>query len=112
FCPYTTLYRSIEFAGNREIDARISGARPGHARIAIEPVREHLVHPARVGDVVVQVERGDAGQLLAFELDLEGALIRPGRGEEGAVALVTHGNILEFLSLEFQVGVDVGELDA
>jgi hypothetical protein len=63
----------------------------------------------------VEVERGNVAKFLAFhepiELHLERTLERPARLEKGAVALVTHSDILEELAVKFQIRMHVLELD-
>ena len=46
----------VKLARHGDVNARIRGARGGHTRVPEKPVRQHLVHPARVGDIVVEIK--------------------------------------------------------
>ena len=94
----------------------VGGARRRHSAIAIQRIGQGLVHPRRVGDVVVEVDLGHAGELLfgneLVEIDLEGLLVAHARPHVRAVALVAHGDIGQALAPDLQIGVDVFEDDA
>src|SRR5260370_29779946 len=63
----------------------------------------------------MEVELGDAGELLAFgemvEVHLERAFQRTLRLHPGPVAFVADGHVFEKLAFEFQVRMNVFELD-
>ncbi len=67
-------------AGHGQIHLGVGGPWCMRAGIAVEPIGQDLVHPADVGDVVLEVEGRHAGELLALdvlvEVDLQRDLAR------------------------------------
>ena len=81
----------------RDADPRVSAARSRNPGVAVERIRERLVHPRGVRDVVVQVDLAHTGELLTgdefVEVHLERLLVGHARAHEGAVAFVAHGDV-------------------
>ena len=53
--------------GDREIDLGVGGPPGGDPRVAEQAIRQWLVHPAGIVDIVVQVERGYAAEPPSLE---------------------------------------------
>ena len=84
-------------ARRTDLNPRVSAAGSRHPGVAVERIRQRLVHPRGVRDVVVQVDLAHTGELLTgdefVEVHLERLLVGHARAHEGAVALVAHGDV-------------------
>ena len=105
----------VKLAGDRDVNPGIGRARRRHAGVAKQPVGQNFVHPTRVRDIVMEIEFGQTGQLLALDvlvqIELQRAFERTARLHECAVALVTHRDVAEAMTFHLQIRVDVFKLD-
>lgn len=106
----------VVFAGDGEGEFGEGGAGYGYAGLAEEGVGECLAGLGGVGDAGVEVEHGEAVELLvvdvAVEVDLEGFFEGLLGGHEGVVALVADADLFEGLAVPGEFALGPGEVDA
>ena len=103
-------------ARRTDLNPRIGTAGSRNPGVAVERIRQRLIHPRGVRDVVVEVDFGHTGELLTgdefVEVHLEGLLVAHAGTHVRAIAFVSHGHIGQTGAPDFQIGVDVFEDDA
>ena len=89
----------VVLGGDGQVDLRVARPRRGNAGVAVEAVRDRLDHAAGVGHVVVQVQLGEAGELLTLDEVVQVQLQRPfqcrARLEKCPVAFVPHSDVVQ-----------------
>ncbi len=108
--------RPLVPARNGHIHSGIGRARRGHTGISVELVRQHFIHPARVRDIVVQVDLANAREPASLLKLVDVHLHRTLRLKSGlhpcAITLVAHGNVAQHLTIEVHIRMHIFELDA
>src|SRR3569623_52503 len=114
-----------ELTLNREKQPHIRRARRRHTGVAIAAIAELFIHPAGIGDVIPELERGNFPQLLPLHKLVEMNLVRNflcpadaparvsiARIQKRAVALEPDAGVMKRDATEVEIGVRPWEINA